>query len=468
MNQPKQNLSEWASEFLEERLSQAAATMRKPELVNDLKLKIGDVMNHLPRSAAREVERLLDAARQHAAALADLIHPDNSINTASINASGTLFSGDCGVPSSVAVQHPLMFHATHQNQTARKGVQRALQTVAMKLSGQHALAADSVEAAIVAVAKAERPSVKIVVPRCQAIGLPSGISLPDLLRSAGCEVIEVGTVDGWSVDGLRRELGDDLGHCALVTADRIVDGAVRDPNPDGRPNQIMPELRRLMHVTSYVAPRSLEELVQPCLMTLQEACRDTLLVTGGDGLLGGPPLGMLFGDNARLQEITQTRDWCWLQADLTSQATMTLAMNSWGDGPAPEGSLLAMLETTHANLIDRAMRLKNRLEQAGYQATVRSDEVEARLWPVGNWTLPTVEIAIQRAADAEESAEEFADRLKRSRPMLLAKSSGETLVIDLRWVAPALDAKLAKTIIGTCESPTEDSATENVAESATT
>ncbi|QDV69194.1 selenocysteine synthase [Rosistilla carotiformis] len=467
MNLPKQNLSEWASEFLEERLSQAAATIRKPELANELRTKIGDVLNILPGAAAREVERLLEIAKQHAASLAERIHPENSINTVSINASGTLMLGGCGVPASAAVQHPLMFHATHQNQLAGKAVHRALQTVAMSLSGQHILVADSMEAAIVAVAKAAQPTVKILVPRCQAIELPSGISLPDLLRSAGRTVIEVGSVDGWSIDSVLAELRDEASSSVLVTADRIVDGVVGDAAATGRTGQTMPDIRHLLHVAPYVAPRPLDNLVQPALPTLKQRCHDGVLITAGDGLLGGPALGLILGDNSRLQQIAQTRDWCWLQADLTAQATMILAMQTWVDGPVPEGSILAMLETTHANLVDRGIRLKNRLELAGYHVTVNSDQVSARLWPTGRWALPSVELEIRRGSDASESSEAFAQRLETSRPLLFCKTLGDATVVDLRWVAPALDATLAKVIIGTSETPPADPPSPEPASSAT-
>ncbi|QDS89288.1 L-seryl-tRNA(Sec) selenium transferase [Rosistilla ulvae] len=458
MNQTKQNLSEWASEFLEERLSQAAATIRKPELASELRSKISDVVNSLPGSAAREVERFFDAARQHAATLADYIHPENSINTASINASGTLMLGGCGIPVALAMQHPLLFHATHQNATARNSVQRALQTASIKLTGHHVLAADSIEAAIVAVAKSERGTEIFVVPRSQAIQLPSGISLPDLLRSANCKVVEVGSVDGWSPESVRSELKDDLEKCGLVTADRIVDGTVGEPVVSEPPNDTVAGLRRLMHVAPYVAPyvapRALDDLVNPAIPTLQQRSRDVLLITSGDGLLGGPALGLIFGESTCLQPISQSRDWCWLQADLTAQATMILALQIWIDGAAPEGSILAMLETKHANLVDRAMRIKNRLEQAGYQATVCSEQVVARLWPGASWSLPSVEIEIRPAADSNESVEALAKRLNQSNPMLLCKTTGDGVVINLRWVAPALDAKLAKVVTAGCDEMT--------------
>lgn len=448
------NLSEWASEFLEERLSQAAATIRKPEqLGGELRSKLSEVINHLPGSAAREVERFLDAARQHAVALSDHLQSHNSINTASINASGTLMHVGCGVPVSLAFQHPLLFHATHQNETARKSVQRSLQTVAMKVSGRAVLAADSLEAAIVSVAKSEPETRKFIIPRCQAIQLPSGISLPDLLRSAGRTVIEVGSVEGWSIDGVRSELQDELSSCVLVTADRIVDGQIAEPFGSGDAAQGKSDIRRLMHVSRFIAPCDVNDLIAAPLPTLQHHSPDVLLLAPGDGLLGGPALGLIFGDKSRLQQISQSRDWCWLQADLTSQSSMILALETWADRATPEGSVLAMLETTHANLSDRAARLKNRLELAGFQVEIRSEDVNARLWQVGPWKIPSVELEVQPAADSNESTDAFVARLKHSNPLVMFKAEGTGVVLDLRWVAAALDAKLAKTIIGRVEQP---------------
>src|SRR5690606_20690393 len=105
-------------------------------------------------------------------------------------------------------------------------------------------------------------------------------------------------------------------------------------------------LHRIMHVSMHAAPMSLDNILNSPLPTLRQCSDGTLLVTAGDGMLGGPEAGLVFGDSKTLHPIAQSRDWGWLRADLTSTAAMVIAMRTWANEPSPEGSIRAMLETT--------------------------------------------------------------------------------------------------------------------------
>lgn len=460
MNQPIKNLSSWAGSFLDQQLTRAAQALRKPELAEEYKSKINEFIGSLPESASAEFDRLLAVARQNATYFTDLVNPEKSVDLAVINASGVLMHPHAHVPARTA-QAPLAFSATWEHPEAAAAVDRALQEQAAQCAHSGALVAANIEAAIVAIIKSHPHIRTLVVPRCCAITLPSGVSLTDLVRSTHRKVVEIGSVDGWSPDLLPARLGQHDQSYGLITADRPEGdvGCVADSNSDSHRgigkllelNESSP-MQHLMHVSLYTGPSVATQLIQPELPSLESLAKDTALVTAGDQLLGGPEVGVIFAKQELRDTISHGLPWRWLRASLPQTASLAMAMQTWNDEDRGEATLPALLETSHTNLLARAGRLKIRIESDERTVTLLEHQVKAPIWNRGPWHSPSVKLQITQSAVLTQ---ELVRRLRRSRPRVLIapQSDEQNVVLDLRWVAPSFDSVLARLL----ETPRDES-----------
>ncbi|MEZ6086701.1 MAG: hypothetical protein R3C05_01445 [Pirellulaceae bacterium] len=413
-------------------------------MLAEVKARLSEAIEKLPGSAAREVDWLLAMAKQHAVSFATGWDAEDSLQIAAINASGVLMHPDCRPTIPVHLpQQTGGFQAVNHQPEVASSVHRAIHTSAIKLAGQPALVAHNIESALIAATLAQRSVSQWIVPRCHSISLPSGISLPDLLRSVGHRVIEVGSVDGWSSASIRNEVREPADNYALITAQRVGDAS--DSNDLKRIKAEAGDVRHSLHVAIAAAPIELHEWITFPPPTLRELCEQTMLITSGSGLLSGPPAGLIFAAESELDTIAQSSAWSWLQAELDALVSMALAMRCWTEEPFPEASVISMLETKHANLRDRGVRLRNRLEQGGLEANVIEDGKPASLWGNGRWTLPSVQVQIRGGA---ESVEALHRRLLTTRPIVLANRDDDSLTLDLRWVPAELDGILARRVIG--------------------
>ena len=67
---------------------------------------------------------------------------------------------------------------------------------------------------------------------------------------------------------------------------------------------------------------------------------------------------------------------------------------------------------------------------------------EARLTEDGRWRFPSRQVRVRHARQA---ADQWAEKLAEDVPAMLAQVDENELVVDLRWIAAADDAKLAET-----------------------
>ena len=105
----------------------------------------------------------------------------------------------------------------------------------------------------------------------------------------------------------------------------------------------------------------------------------------------------------------------------------------------------ALLSTGEENLRARAERLATRLSGSDRIKSCQVTAEDARLSAQGRWRFPSRQVRLRHAT---LSADQWNRELLEELPAVITTVDGEDLCVDLRWIAPADDAKLGETLGG--------------------
>jgi L-seryl-tRNA(Ser) seleniumtransferase len=270
---------------------------------------------------------------------------------------------------------------------------------------------------------------EVIVSRGELIEIGDGFRIPDIMRRAGCTLVEVGTTNRTRLDDYRAAITD---RTALIL--RVHPSNFHITGFTGKP-----ALRELCSLPVPVY----EDLGSGCLVDLkaygidEPLVRDSLdagvsVVTfSGDKLLGGPQAGLIAGDGATIERIRRNPMFRALRIDkLVTQALenalRAIVTERWDELPA-----IAMIRQTPERIRDRAERLRAQLELA---ATVIPGESLVGGGSTPDQSLPTYLLAIPRP--------EMERRLRMGKPPVIARVEKGQLLIDLRTVFPHEEAAL--------------------------
>lgn len=270
---------------------------------------------------------------------------------------------------------------------------------------------------------------EVIVSRGELIEIGDGFRIPDIMRRAGCTLVEVGTTNRTRLDDYRAAITD---RTALIL--RVHPSNFHITGFTGKP-----ALRELCSLPVPVY----EDLGSGCLVDLkaygidEPLVRDSLdagvsVVTfSGDKLLGGPQAGLIAGDGATIERIRRNPMFRALRIDkLVTQALenalRAIVTERWDELPA-----IAMIRQTPERIRDRAERLRAQLELA---ATVIPGESLVGGGSTPDQSLPTWLLAIPRP--------EMERRLRMGKPPVIARVEKGQLLIDLRTVFPHEEAAL--------------------------
>ena len=270
---------------------------------------------------------------------------------------------------------------------------------------------------------------EVIVSRGELIEIGDGFRIPDIMRRAGCTLVEVGTTNRTRLDDYRAAITD---RTALIL--RVHPSNFHITGFTGKPT-----LRELCSLNVPVY----EDLGSGCLVDLkaygidEPLVRDSLaagvsVVTfSGDKLLGGPQAGLIAGDGATIERIRRNPMFRALRIDkLVTQALenalRAIVTERWDNVPA-----LAMIRQTPESIRDRAERLRAQLDLA---STVIPGESLVGGGSTPDQSLPTWLLAIPRP--------EMERRLRLGKPPVIARVEKGQLLIDLRTVFPHEEAAL--------------------------
>lgn len=270
---------------------------------------------------------------------------------------------------------------------------------------------------------------EVIVSRGELIEIGDGFRIPDIMRRAGCTLVEVGTTNRTRIEDYRAAITD---RTALIL--RVHPSNFHISGFTGKPS-----LRELCSLGVPVY----EDLGSGCLVDLKEfgidepLVRDSLdagvsVVTfSGDKLLGGPQAGLIAGQAETIERIRRNPMFRALRIDkLVTQALenalRAVVLERWDDLPA-----IAMIRQSAETICGRAERFR---EQLNIPATVIVGESLVGGGSTPDQSLPTYLLAIPQP--------EMERRLRLGKPPVITRVEKGQLLIDLRTVFPHEEAAL--------------------------
>ncbi len=427
----------WTVELLRRGLVDVANKAGEPATLRRLKEQASGILQDLPESAARGIQRVIQTAESGKESVQRWSRRHTSLAVPLINASGVLYHPmGTGVPIDQRVlevgqevlRGDVVLGAGMADRITRR-LQRSL--------ADHALADhEGISVAIAASFPAALSAVSLlgtrrtlVVHRRHAVRLDGGVPLPEAFGSVLPLVTEVGgcdRVDPEDFQGLERP--------CLISAD------------DGRngfePIELPADSIRVHVLPVGVLTDSPNRVVPSAESLLRDGA--DLVVFAGDAIAGGPPCGIIVGRHEAIETIRDSASWPALEASVAVHAMVAAAAEPLADGSGGIRPIDALISTSEDNLRDRAERLATRLSGTESIVSARVTADPARITEAGRWRIPSRQLVLTHATlDAESWARKLAEDL----PAVAVTAAEGTIRVDLRWLDPAHDGPLAESLL---------------------
>ncbi len=281
---------------------------------------------------------------------------------------------------------------------------------------------------------------EVVVARNALIEIGGGFRLPDVLARSGATLVEVGATNKVYAADFARAFTANTGLLLRAHASNYrISGFVADPAPA----ELVALARRAgVPVVEDLGTGALVDLRPyglPHERTAREAIADgvDLVAFSGDKLLGGPQAGIIVGRTAAIARLRANPLLRALRVDKSTLAALAATLRLHLDPATRERiPFYRMLAATPARLRDRAQAL-------GVAGASVIDTVAF----AGGGTLPLDPIPSAGIAFAPRAgATRALAALRAGAPPLVARIEDERAIVDLRTVAPADDAVVARAV----------------------
>lgn len=291
---------------------------------------------------------------------------------------------------------------------------------------------------------------EVVISRGQLIEIGGGFRIPDVMRTSGAHLVEVGTTNRTHTYDYERAIGPDTALLMVAHQSnyRTIGFTCQVPASE------LVELGHAHDILVY------EDLGSGTLLntedyglahepTVQEAVAAGLDVVSfsGDKLLGAPQAGIVIGKAdlvARLREHPLTRA---LRVDKTTLAGLQATLLHYLKGDAHEAiPTWRMLALPVEHLERRAKAWVRRLTASGIDARV----IEGRS-TAGGGSLPGETVPTCLAAIAVESPDALAAHLRDNEPPVIARIENDLLCLDPRTVLPSQEQALLAAVVASIE-----------------
>ncbi|MEW6616216.1 MAG: L-seryl-tRNA(Sec) selenium transferase [Thermodesulfobacteriota bacterium] len=278
---------------------------------------------------------------------------------------------------------------------------------------------------------------EVIVSRGQLVEIGGSFRIPDVMRSSGARLVEVGTTNKTHLIDYRRAITDDTALLLKVhTSNFQIVGFTSEV-----------ELEELVEMGREFSLPVMDDLGSGCLIdlgqygltkepTVQEAISKGVDVVtfSGDKLLGGPQAGIILGREEVIGKIKENPLNRALRIDKLTLAALesTLRIYMEEERAVEEIPTLRMLTMPLQEIEKRAKSLYRRLrkESSGnFQIEIKDDSSRAGGGALPLQDLPTKVISIKPVHMSIESLEEG---LRNYDPPIIARIDDARLLLDVR------------------------------------
>ena len=291
-------------------------------------------------------------------------------------------------------------------------------------------------AALVLAATALAAGREIIVSRGELIEIGDGFRLPDLLQSTGARIREVGTTNRTVLDDYRRVICADTAFVLKVhPSNYLIEGFTASVS-----------VGELVSLGVLVVGDIGSGLLRPSPVLPGEPDADSWLRAGaglvtasGDKLLGGPQAGLVLGQPETVTRLARHPLARALRVDKLTLAALEATLT----GPA--APVAQALAASPSSIRQRAEVQAERISAAGVDCLAVATAAVVGGGGGPGVTLPSaaLSVPVQLAADLRSGA-----AVRRGDvPAVVGRIEGGRLLLDLRAVAPADDARLAAAVL---------------------
>jgi L-seryl-tRNA(Ser) seleniumtransferase len=361
-----------------------------------------------------------------------------------VNATGVVLHTNLGrAPLSEAAQAAVAAAAGYatveydlaQGARGRRGV--AVAALLREVTGAEAgLAVNNAAGALLLCLHALARGREVIVSRGELIEIGGEFRLPSVIEAAGVALVEVGTTNRTHLADYARAIGERTAAVLVVHPSNYrVEGFTRQAG--------VAELAALGVIlvhdigSGLLAPHPLLPGEPDAATSLAQGAN--LVTASGDKLLGGPQAGILLGDEPLVRTLLRHPLARALRVDKLTLAALEATIS----GPLPP--VARSLTVTAAALADRAERLAATLTAHDIPARVVDAEAAVGGGGAPGVTLPSVAIALPEELG---SALRHGPAVRRGEsPAVAGRVAGGALLLDLRSVDPADDARLVTAVL---------------------
>ncbi len=376
-----------------------------------------------------------------------------------INATGTVIHTNLGrAPLASAAEKALLEVSTGYSnlelslETGERDSRQAhVEELLCRLTGaEGAVVVNNNAAAVFLVLQTLAAGREVIISRGELVEIGGSFRMPEVMRSSGAEMVEVGTTNKCYITDYERAVTDRTALLLKVhTSNYRIVGFAEEV-----------ALKELVSLGRKISVPVVEDLGSGALVDL-ESCglppeprvQDRLaegasVVTfSGDKLLGGPQAGIILGTKDMVARFRSNQLARALRVDkFTMAALQATLLLYWDEKRAlREVPVLRMLTTSEGELKERAQRLQRLLRERVTSGELRCSEGFST---VGGGALPLAELPTFVVTYLPQgiSPAALARKLRRGAPPVISRVHRDRLLFDVRTLRQGEEEKLAEAL----------------------
>ncbi len=283
----------------------------------------------------------------------------------------------------------------------------------------------------------------VAVSRGELVEIGGAFRIPDIVRSAGTQLVEVGTTNRTHAHDYRAAV--EAGASAILRvhpSNFRMDGFVHRPTT-----------AELVEVARAADVPFIDDLGSGLLrahaaapdepvVAERIAAGASVVVFSGDKLLGGPQAGIIAGEAELVERCRRAPLARALRLDKLRMAALAATLSAYERDAAGGLPVWSMAETDVTTLRTRAEAIADAIADASVDPDVEVVALQAVLGggSTPGATLPSAGVALTGPADR------LARRLRTGRPAVVPRIVDDRVVLDLRAVPPEADGQLIEAV----------------------
>ena len=289
---------------------------------------------------------------------------------------------------------------------------------------------------------------EVVVSRGELVEIGGSFRIPDVMKKSAANLREVGTTNRTRIADYERAINERTKLLLRVHRSNFeITGFTEQP-----------DIRDLVELAEKHKLPLLEDLGSGAFFDLraiginnEPSVLDSLhagvhIVTySGDKLLGGPQAGLISGREDLVQKMRANSLFRALRVDKLTYAALEATLLAYFKRDHDALPTLRMMHLSKAEISARAENLVSEIASRGIDADLIDGDSLIGGGSAPSAVLPTRLIAITAK---NVSANEFAARLRRSDPPVVARVENGRVLLDLRTILPAQDEIVRQVLVG--------------------